>query len=187
MIRVIARRLLGLAFGDYAANRVYRLGAPVDAPALPDGGRLALVGDDELAALRAHPDPKVRKSAGFAGPSRPGYALWVGDSLASVAFFAERTAFDADWIWRLGETEAALVELITPAEHRGKGLAPCLIAHASNTMLVQGKTSLLTWIWWSNTPSIRAFEKAGWHRIGIAYRIYPLGILGPFDWRRPLT
>jgi RimJ/RimL family protein N-acetyltransferase len=35
----------------------------------------------------------------------------------------------------------------------------------------QGCDKIIAFIWWSNTPSIRAFSKAGWKKIGFSVEI----------------
>jgi L-amino acid N-acyltransferase YncA len=47
-------------------------------------------------------------------------------------------------------------------------LAVRLIPAAMRAYLAQGYKRLVAFIWWSNAPSIRAFSKVGWQRIGMS-------------------
>lgn len=182
--KAIIRPLALKLFGSYQINRVYRLEHPLPHPAIPTGARLIHLSDSELSELRVNIDPKVRKSAGYAGTGVEGFGLVSNDRLASVAFFADRDAFANDNVWPLKRGEAALVELITLAEHRGNGFAPQLIMHASNEMFEMGFERLYSWLWWSNGPSERAFQKAGWQYTAFTIEVYPFGSSRPRIWRR---
>ena len=140
--------------------------------------------DKQLSILRSHADPKVRKSAGYAGPGVTGFGMIASGRLSSVAFFTDRSAFTEDRVWPLKSGEAALVELITLPEHRGKGLAPLLISHAAQEMFESGFARLYSWLWWSNHASERAFEKAGWRYTAFTIEICPFGARRPITWRR---
>jgi RimJ/RimL family protein N-acetyltransferase len=46
-----------------------------------------------------------------------------------------------------------------------------LIRAATRRYLTEGRRRMIAFIWWSNTPSLRAFKKAGWKRIGFSMEL----------------
>lgn len=174
-IKALLRTAVQPVVGDYALNRIYRREAGCPLPPLRDGWRILPMDDAALAVLRAHPDPKVRKSASFARNGVFGFALWDHDRLAGTVFFEDRTTYYNDALWTLAQDEAALIDLLTLPEHRGRGVAPLLIAYGTNAMFARGMRALIAWIWWTNHPSIRAFEKAGWSYIAFVTQMRPFG------------
>ena len=183
IMRAAARRMLHILFGEYQFNRVYRLDGPVAPLALDAGRELIELGDEQISDLRSNPDPKVRKSAGYAGPGMTGFGVTSSGQLSSVAFFSDRSAFTADNVWPIRSGEAALVELITLPESRGQGLAPQLISHAAQEMFNAGYERLYTWLWWTNHASRRAFEKSGWRYTAFTIELRPFFCRRPIIWR----
>jgi len=84
---------------------------------------------------------------------------WHGDRYATRNF------------WPLKESEAKLVQIVTDPKFRGRGAATQLIQYSSVQMLQQGFTTLYARVWHSNTPSLRAFERAGWKRRVLAIEL----------------
>jgi RimJ/RimL family protein N-acetyltransferase len=170
-------------FGAYQINRLYQLdstpGYPKAAPELEFGE----IGPREIKDLRAHEQQSVRKSAGYAGEGMHGFYVRHQGELASVAFYAEHSVFENEVVVPLRPSEAGLVELITLPEHRGKGMAPLVISYASAAMFERGFSPLVSWLWWTNSASQRAFEKAGWRFIGMSVQLYPFGRTTPLSFR----
>ena len=182
--KAIARRIGRLLFGKYQLYRVYRLDRPTQPASLSADQSVVQLGNDEFAELSAHADHSVRKSVGFDGPGVTAYGLREQGRLASVAFFINREAYYSDSVWPLKPGEAALIELVTLPEQRGKGLAPLLIGHASADMFDRGSSRLYSWLWWTNQPSERAFQKAGWRYTAFSAQFHPFGRTKPIIWRR---
>ena len=84
---------------------------------------------------------------------------------------------------QLKEGEAKLVQIVTDPLMRGKGVAQTLIAMSSLDMQRRGFSRLFARIWHSNTPSLRAFERAGWMRKGLIIEIDPLHRSKPWRFR----
>lgn len=123
------------------------------------------------AALLASPTAKMRGSQNFARAGLAGLVLAEGDRPICVAHFAEGSEYGRHSTWPLGRNEVALVDIATEEAARGRGLATMLIRAATRHYLGLGRSRLIAFIWWSNHPSVRAFTKAGWRRIGLSVEI----------------
>lgn len=93
------------------------------------------------------------------------------DRPVAIAFYADRTTYTSDEIWQMEADGAAMVEIPTLAEHRGRSLAPLLIEHSAKAMRAMGKQNLIAWVWWSHSSSRRAFDKAQWRYGAFAYSL----------------
>jgi GNAT superfamily N-acetyltransferase len=63
---------------------------------------------------------------------------------------------------RLKDGEPVMVDLITAGAYRGRSYASSLIRYSEQKLHEAGYRRLWTWVWHSNHPSIRTFEKSGW-------------------------
>ena len=63
------------------------------------------------------------------------------------------------------------MDIATEEFARGKSYASALIAGVTERYMAQGTHRLIAFIWWSNTPSKRAFVKAGWRKIGLSIEV----------------
>ena len=109
---------------------------------------------------------KMRNSQSYADAGLAGLVLLDGGRPVSVAHFAEAGQYGRSATWPLREGEVALMDIATEEQMRGRGLAPQLILAATRFYLTRGRRGMIAFIWWSNDASRRAFEKAGWRRIG---------------------
>jgi len=169
------RWLAGRLFGDYKLNRIYQVN--LTGFQLRDSRNLDVRRITNLEDLYRSDDQKMRKSASFGGDQYYGFGLWDNSVLASVCWIYTYEQFKEHLIWKPEKDEAMLVDLVTAEEYWGKGYAPALIERACLAMREAGFKRLYAWIWHSNYPSIRAFEKAGWTYIAFAVELYPLGII----------
>jgi GNAT superfamily N-acetyltransferase len=112
--------------------------------------------------------PDMRHSLSFARGGLEGFALLANDMPLTVAHFASRAEYDRDGTWRLRPGEVALMDIATEESARGCGLAPRLIAEATTHYQAAGNDRLIAFIWWSNRPSLHAFAKAGWRKVGLS-------------------
>ena len=178
MIRRAARAL----FAPYLVNRIYVMDVPTHAkPAATDGYEIHPI--TALEVLRDHPDPEIQRKHSYAGPGAWGYGAWVDGALVAVC-----------WVWsdtrcrnspvRLARDERALVDICTQSEYRGRGIAPALIACATAVAAHAGCRRLVAWIWWSNSTSIRAFEKSGWtyDSLVFSFSLFGKRIAGRWPW-----
>ena len=77
--------------------------------------------------------------------------------------------------WPLRPSEVAVMDLATEDALRGRGLAVRLMQATTSAHLARGKSRVIAFIWWSNTPSLRALTKAGWRRIGLSVEVLVAG------------
>jgi RimJ/RimL family protein N-acetyltransferase len=180
-LRWIAHRL----FADYSAYRIYC--APEggeEQPRLPRGVEFSRLDEQLLRVAKEHSSPAVRRTARHGDGQALGFALTRAGALLSLVFYAGRDAYYGDSVWTLEDEDAALLEILTVEEFRGEGLAPLLIRLSSHAMRDAGKKRLICWIWWSHLSSQRAFEKAGWRRIGFTASVKLHGLRSPLVWRK---
>jgi GNAT superfamily N-acetyltransferase len=181
-IRGLVRRAAGTAFGSYQLNRIYALALPAQFTSpRPAGLEIGPILHPE--ALRDHPDFGISRTSSYGGHGAWGYGAWCEGELAAVC-----------WVWSsercgnavvsLGPSERALVEIYTRPEFRGRAIAPALIACAATDAAQAGCTRLFAWIWWTNSQSIRAFEKSGWCYKDFAFSLRLLGRTLAGTWAR---
>jgi RimJ/RimL family protein N-acetyltransferase len=63
---------------------------------------------------------------------------------------------------QLKDDEPVMVDLITAQAYRGRGYASLIVGYSEQQLSKAGYSRLWTWVWHSNHPSIRTFEKCGW-------------------------
>ncbi len=169
--------------GDYSIFRIYRVSTAA--------GRVALnaptfaFGDADPLVLAQSEDAWIRAQRVYLGQGSHAFACTSGDAIVGLCFFwlADRYNRDRNF-WTLCGGEAKLVQVVTRADMRGRGVATGLIAHATAQMLSVGFDRIYARIWHSNTPSLRAFQRAGWRQIATVIEINPLRRRRP--WRLTL-
>ena len=166
------RSLARMVFGDYALYRIYAIDAEDCAPSeASDIEFFELNIPDDLSD-----DPEMRKLESYLGDGAYGFGARLGEQPAAGCFFWAGQRYKQRNFWPLDDDEAKLVEVRTIPQLRGQGIASHLIRHAAHAMAQRGFQRLYARIWHSNTPSIRAFEKAGWRYIAFVIEIAPLGV-----------
>ncbi len=110
-------------------------------------------------------DPKLNERGSYGGENAYGFGLWYQGELASTCWFWNHYRFQDPKLWEIRPHEAIMVDLMTADAYRGHGLAPILTEFAADQLKRDGFERLVSWVWHSNYPSIRAFEKAGWSYI----------------------
>jgi GNAT superfamily N-acetyltransferase len=134
-------------------------------------------------------DPELREHLWYGGSDASGYGLFLEGNLAATCWFWGPLRFKDSLLWVLGKDEAMLIDVLTASSHRGRGLAPLLIRHASAEMRRIGWNPLYAFIWHSHHASYHAFDKAGWHHIAWVLEIHPFGARRSlrFCWRTRLN
>lgn len=164
-MKELAKKVMRGLFTDYQINRIYFVDLPSsDAPV---SGQLSDIETIRVIASRdafaASPDARIRDHAWYLDEHAHAYGLYVGERLVCVCCFWLAThpkmpgKFPA-----LRQDEAVMLDLLTAAECRGKGYALAIARYAAYDLGLKGHPRLWTWVWHSNAPSIRVFEKAGW-------------------------
>jgi GNAT superfamily N-acetyltransferase len=178
MNRLLRRALVGIA-GSYDIYRVFATSAirPIATP-LPALDHIELVNSD---AIDASPDPLVREQRWYAGDGAFSFAYLEQGRIAGACFYWHGARYQERNFWPLSEREAKLVQVVTTAEMRGRGVARRLIESSANDMLSRGFTRLYARIWHSNAPSLAAFSAAGWLPVSTVVQMNPLRLARP--WR----
>ncbi|WP_074859921.1 GNAT family N-acetyltransferase [Nitrosospira briensis] len=122
----------------------------------------------------------IVQQAWYHGEGAHAYACLKDSEIVGLCFFWHGERYRKRNFWPLAEAEAKLVQMIVLPEMRGRGIARSLIKFATREMSRQGFKHMYARIWWSNTPSLRAFKHAGWKRIATVIEI------SIFRWDKPL-
>jgi RimJ/RimL family protein N-acetyltransferase len=153
---------------DYSCFKVFTLSLDEDSdigvPALPAGYRFVDATPDDL---RASAFEELRVCAWYGGPGSQLFAIAREDgTLACVqcVWFGER--YGQRSFWPLAAGEAASMHLVTVPRERGRGLATLLKQQSAAMLRKKGFTRIYSRIWWTNRPSLRVSEKAGWAHVG---------------------
>jgi RimJ/RimL family protein N-acetyltransferase len=163
-VRNCLKRLAHLFLTGYEAyfiygSRGFRASPPV-APYV-----FAEVGDATLETAAG----EIRASRIYAGEGAQGFGLFDGGRPVCVAWFWYGDRYRTRNFWPLAPDEAKLVHIVSSPDMRGRGLAPMLLELCVDAMANKGFHRLYARIWFSNTPSVRAFRKAGWRRVALAF------------------
>lgn len=173
-LRGAARKLARAVLGEYAAYLIYA-GPVVGHDSSGSAPRLSLsVRAIDRTELEQASEPLLREQASYGGSGSHLYACWLDGRMVGVCayWFGERYR-QRNFI-SLGDQEAKLVQIVTLPQARGQGVASSLIAGSSHDMSRKGFRRCFARIWHSNTPSLRAFEKARWTRQALVVEINPL-------------
>ncbi|WP_158266472.1 GNAT family N-acetyltransferase [Allosphingosinicella deserti] len=156
---------------DYRVNWI--VASPAQRASAPARGDVAaaMLDDEGAAALGRSPTHKVRNSLSYTRAGLQGRVLMLGSQIVAIAHFAAFGSYEFGSIWPLGAEQIALVDIVTEERFRGRGFAARLIRDACDHYQQLGVDSLIAFIWWTNGPSIRAFRKAGWTRVGLSVEV----------------
>ncbi len=161
--KTLAKSTLGRLFQDYRINWIYAATGRSQSSEMP-----VPLTDNHRQILETSPTAKMRNSVSFSKSGLDGFVLEEGGRPVCVAHFADPARYDRNDTWPLRPGDIALMDIATEDSMRGRGLAVRLIAGTTDMFLSHGKERAVAFIWWSNTPSVRAFSKAGWQRIGLS-------------------
>ncbi len=175
-LKSFAKTALQKLFQDYRINWIYASYKACDViPTITQSTTLSVITRDHLRVLKQSTTAKMRNSAGYSEAGLDGYVLIENDTPVCVAHFSDPIRYDRFGTWKLQSGEMALMDIATEEVARGKGHAVNLIIQTSSIYHALGKNRVIAFIWWSNTPSVRAFTKAGWQRIGFSTEVLIAG------------
>jgi GNAT superfamily N-acetyltransferase len=174
----LPRRTLGLLrrLGlDYAFYYVYSLS--LDASRTPDplpaGCRFAELTIDDLHASSVE---ALRDCDAYAGRDARLFGVFGEDgALACVQCIWYGERFAAQAFWPVESDAAVSMHLVTAPDQRNKGFATRVKEFSSCRLREAGFKRLYSRIWWTNAPSLRVSEKAGWARVGTLVEVAFLG------------
>jgi RimJ/RimL family protein N-acetyltransferase len=168
----LGKAILTKLFKDYRLNVIYASDGPPNiegsTPAHPG---FTSVGPSQLAAMEHSQTAKIRGSAGYGRAGLKGFAIVDQGIPVCAAHFAASAQYNRAGTWPLKHGQLALMDIATEESARGRGLAGQLIAQSTQYFRAHGAEAVIAFIWWSNTPSLRAFTKAGWRKIGFSVEL----------------
>jgi GNAT superfamily N-acetyltransferase len=161
MMQRLAKATILKVVCGYDLYTIYRSPKEIHEPAEQQNIRFKPVNDRQV--ILSSPSATIRGLAGFGGDEAAGFGAWSDGHLVSLCWFwwGERYRA-ARTVWPIDGPAAKLVQISTEETFRGRGIAAGLIQYAAYKLQQQGMGPLYARIWHSNTPSIRAFRKAGW-------------------------
>ena len=161
---------------DYSIYFIYECPMPPPVtPGVPGALRIAGIDDEVLKSLREHPYQKIAGAAAYSGVGATGWVALDGTEIAATCWAWNRERLGDSLFFTLTGLQYALVDVVTAPDYRGRGLAPAMISFSARTLVELGMTRYRAWIWWTNTASIRAFEKVGWRRSQLIVTFRPFG------------
>ncbi len=174
------KKLVRVLLGDYAIYYIFSRSKeeePLSCQVAPVGCRVESI--DEV-ALNSSPEFLIEKQLEYAGTESHIYGCFENGRIVAVCFYWFGERYKKRGFWPLASEEAKLVQIISLPSVRGRGVATMLIGSSSQDMIQKGFSRLYARIWHSNTPSLRAFERAGWVRVALVVEINPLRRNRPF-------
>jgi len=177
-MRPLAKKLAKLIFGDYAVYYIYacKAGQEERFASIATGLRFAPV---EKPQVEASKESFIADQAPYHGSEAHAYGCFRGRDVVGLCYFWYGERYRARNFWPLADDEAKLVQIVVSPRMRGRAIATNLIACASEDMFQKGFRCLYARIWHSNTPSRRAFQRAGWIRVATVIQVQPVSWLAP--------
>lgn len=180
LVKELVKKLTHMLLGDYSAYYVYSWAAKGASLSEPRTAAAFRVETIDESAIKSSTESLIRDQAGYAGPSSHAYACFDDDRIVGVCFYWFGDRYRKRSFWPLADWEAKLVQIVSLPDMRGRGVATSLIAASCRDIMRKGFSRAYARIWHSNTPSLRAFERAGWTRVALVVEINPL------RWSRPI-
>jgi ribosomal protein S18 acetylase RimI-like enzyme len=175
MAKNILMAVLRFLFGEYDFCCIFA--SPLERESAGASESAIVVSVDERALSSARSET-IREQAWYAGSGSHVFAWTQEQEVVGICAFWFGCRYALRGYWRLEPDEAKLVQVVVDSAHRGRGIGPRLIRNAAARMHALGFAQLYARVWHSNTPSLRAFETAGWQRHGRILDVQLLGV-GP--------
>lgn len=171
-VKELGKAALKKLLQDYRVNAIYASDGPSDiAGSMPAHAGFTSIGPTHLDMMEHSQTAKIRGGARYGRNGLKGFALVDKGIPVCTAHFAAPAEYNRAGTWPLKQGQLALMDIATEESERGRGLAVQLIAQSTDYFWAHGKEAVIAFIWWSNTPSLRAFTKAGWRKIGYSVEI----------------
>jgi ribosomal protein S18 acetylase RimI-like enzyme len=169
------KKIAGAVCGKYQLVRIYR--KDLEESVIDSPGTLRFMDIDERKALSEFGSEDVKSHAWYGGPNAFGYGVMQGQHFVCACWYWTKghKGLPAQFFPQLQDDEAVMVDLVTAGNMRGRGYASALIGYSEERLKAAGFSRLWTWVWHSNWPSIRTFEKSGWTYTGFLVEVQPFG------------
>lgn len=178
-MKTLVKKIAHMLLGEYSAYYIYTCGAAQSSTPPSTNSQYQVTVIDE-STLARDKDPFVREQSGYAGWGAYAYACIHEERITGICFYWAGERYLQRNFWPLAEGEAKLVQIVVHPDMRGRGLGSLLVSASFHDMVQKGYTRAYARIWHSNTPSLRAFERAGWTKIALVFEINPLRRRKPF-------
>jgi len=179
LAKELAKKIARTTLGEYSAYYIYA--SPDKRESTPQSGsrsnrsvRLA-----DQSAVESSSEPLIRDQLHYLGSEALAYACYVDGRIAGLCIYWFGERYRKRNFWPLSDREAKLVQIVTVPWLRGGGIATELIGLSCLDMLENGFDRTYARIWHSNTPSLRAFQRAGWSRRALVLELNPLRLRRP--------
>lgn len=170
----LLKKTAKLLLGEYSIYQVYSQSDNAAVQPHPVAETHYRVKEIDITAIGLSLEPLIKEQAHYAGPGSHVYACFDESRIVGICFYWFGVRYLERDFWPLADGEAKLVQIISLPDMRGRGVATAIIGSSSNDMLKKDYRRLYARVWHSNTPSARAFERAGWKRIALVIEINPL-------------
>lgn len=184
-MKKLIKWILHILFKDCQFNRIYFIDLPTSnsqtSTQISNIETISLVESHEQFALS--PDQRIRDHAWyFNNKFAYVYGVYIGNELVCVcSFWISGHPNMPHEFSKLTRNGAVMVDLLTASNYRGRGYALAITRFAENDLFLKGYKKLWTWVWHSNTASIRVFDKAGWN---YSYLLLEFQLYGMKDYLR---
>jgi RimJ/RimL family protein N-acetyltransferase len=177
-MKQIIKQIAKILFGDYSIYHIYSLSNEGQYRKLENltDARFTVLEEEEVMQSK---DQLIRDQTMYHGGDACAYGCVIGSEIVGLCYFWYGERYRTRNFWPLAEGEAKLVQIVVIPAMRGRGIASELIAFAAKDMSERGFHRLYARIWHSNTPSLKAFERASWDKVATVAEINPL------RWKRP--
>lgn len=182
-MKALAKKLARMVLGEYSAYYVYAQSAQGAKHAATQTTSTFSVRKVDASMIHSHADAMIKEQADYAGLEAHAYACFYDNRIVGICFYWFGNRYLQRNFWPLTHGEAKLVQIISLPEMRGRGVATTLVTLSCRDMMQQGFHQTYARVWHSNTPSLRAFERAGWRRIALVIEINPLRRSRPIQFR----
>lgn len=161
-LRQILQGFVRFILGTYQLNRIYFKDLEGNPVILPVHLELVqLKSHDQVSELGTH---DLKTHAWYARPGALGYGIKQDGQLVCMCWYWLKSdpRTPARFFSQLKDDEPVMVDLITARFCRGQGYANFVVRYSEQQLRQAGYRRLWTWVWHSNHPSMRTFEKCGW-------------------------
>ncbi|WP_182915777.1 GNAT family N-acetyltransferase [Massilia cavernae] len=176
----MAKKVLHLLFREYSIYDIYACGTAAEVPPRSERSAAFSVREVGVAELAASSDAQIAEQSGYLGEEARAFACFDGSRIVGVCFYWYGGRYLKRNFWPLEARQAKLVHIMTLPEMRGREVATTLVAESGKAMGAHGFERNYARIWHSNTPSIRAFTRAGWQRVATVIELEPAAIRRKF-------
>lgn len=176
MAATLVKRVAQALAGDYSIYRIYASRVTEVSVPISKAGTSLTVVKSSADVVGAQPSSLINEQAGYGGTGTDVFICRNSEKIVGVCCYWSGDRYRERNFWPLKKDEAKLVQIVVEPDQHGAGVAPTLITQSCNEMLRAGISRCYARIWHSNTPSIRAFEKAGWGHIATVIEVLPFGL-----------